>query len=59
MPIEIKKSRNPVKYEDAISIMEDRLKDIDQKKVDDFIRIIYQYITSRTPLSGKFIIAKG
>jgi len=31
----------------------------DQKKVDDFIRIIYQYITSRTPLSGKFIIAKG
>lgn len=31
----------------------------DQKKVDDFIRIIYQYITSRTPLSGKFVIAKG
>ena len=31
----------------------------DKKKVDDFIRIIYQYITSRTPLSGKFIIAKG
>tara|TARA_Y100000310_G_C20572866_1_gene758939 strand:- start:51 stop:1247 length:1197 start_codon:yes stop_codon:yes gene_type:complete len=30
-----------------------------QKKVDDFIRIIYQYITSRTPLSGKFVIAKG
>ena len=30
-----------------------------QKKVDDFIKIIYQYITSRTPLSGKFIIAKG
>ena len=31
----------------------------DKKKVDDFIRIIYQYITSRTPLSGKFVIAKG
>ena len=31
----------------------------DQKKVNDFIRIIYQYITSRTPLSGKFVIAKG
>ena len=31
----------------------------DQKKVDDFIKIIYQYITSRTPLSGKFVIAKG
>ena len=31
----------------------------DKKKVDDFIRIIYQYITPRTPLSGKFVIAKG
>ena len=31
----------------------------DKKNVDDFIRIIYQYITSRTPLSGKFVIAKG
>ena len=31
----------------------------DKKKVDDFIRIIFQYITSRTPLSGKFVIAKG
>ena len=31
----------------------------DKKKVDDVIRIIYQYITSRTPLSGKFVIAKG
>jgi len=30
----------------------------DKRKVDDFIRIIYQYITSRTPLSGKFVIAK-
>ena len=30
----------------------------DIKKVDDFIRIIYQYITSRTPLSGRFVIAK-
>ena len=31
----------------------------DKKKVDAFIRIIFQYITSRTPLSGKFVIAKG
>ena len=31
----------------------------DKKRVDDFIRIIFQYITSRTPLSGKFVIAKG
>ena len=37
MTIEIKKSQNPVKYEDAISFMEDRLKSIDLKKVDDLI----------------------
>jgi len=40
MPIEIKKSQNPVKYEDAISFMEDRLKDIDLKKVDDLIWVL-------------------
>ena len=40
MPIEIKKSQNPVKYEDAISFMEDRLKEIDLKKVDDLIWVL-------------------
>ena len=40
MTIEIKKSQNPVKYEDAISFMEDRLKDIDLKKVDDLIWVL-------------------
>ena len=40
MPIEIKKSQNPVKYEDAISFMEDRLKDIHLKKVDDLIWVL-------------------
>ena len=40
MPIEIKKSQNPVKYQDAISFMEDRLKDIDLKKVDDLIWVL-------------------
>ena len=40
MPIEIKKSQNPVKYEDAISFMEDRLKDINLKKVDDLIWVL-------------------
>ena len=40
MNIEIKKSQNPVKYEDAISFMEDRLKDIDLKKVDDLIWVL-------------------
>ena len=37
MNIEIKKSQKPVKYDDAISFMENRLKEIDQKKVNDLI----------------------
>ena len=37
MSIEIKKSQKPVKYDDAISFMENRLKEIDQKKVNDLI----------------------
>ena len=40
MTIEIKKSQNPVKYEDAISFMENRLKDIDLKRVDDLIWVL-------------------
>ena len=40
MPIEIKKSQNPVKYNEAISFMEDRLRDIDLKKVDDLIWVL-------------------
>ena len=40
MTIEIKKSQNPVKYEDAISFMEDRLKNIDLKKVNDLIWVL-------------------
>ena len=37
MNIEIKKSQKPVKYDDAISFMENRLREIDQKKVNDLI----------------------
>ena len=37
MNIEIKKSQKPIKYDDAISFMENRLKEIDQKKVNDLI----------------------
>ena len=37
MTIEIKKSQKPVKYDDAISFMENRLREIDQKKVNDLI----------------------
>ncbi len=37
MNIEIKKSKNPIKYEDAIEFMERRLRDIDQEKSNDLI----------------------
>ena len=40
MNIEIKKSKNPVKYEDAIRLMEKRLIDIIQKKSEDLIWIL-------------------
>jgi hypothetical protein len=33
-------------------------KDNRQDKANQFLRLIYEYITSRTPLSGKFVIAK-
>jgi lipoyl(octanoyl) transferase len=61
MPIEIKKSQNPVKYEDAISFMEDRLKDIDLKKVDDLIWVLeHNHIyTSGTSYKENEIIDKS
>ncbi len=37
MNIEIKKSKKPVKYQDAVKFMEQRLKNISQKKSDDLI----------------------
>ena len=37
MNIEIKKSKNPVKYRDAIEFMERRLREIDQEKSNDLI----------------------
>ena len=61
MNIEIKKSQNPVKYEDAISFMEDRLKDIDLKKVDDLIWVLeHDHIyTSGTSYNENEIIDKS
>ena len=61
MPIEIKKSQNPVKYQDAISFMEDRLKDIDLKKVDDLIWVLeHAHIyTSGTSYNENEIIDKS
>ena len=40
MTIEIKKSQKPVKYVDALKLMEKRLLDIDKKKSDDLIWIL-------------------
>ena len=40
MNIEIKKSQKPVKYEDAIDLMEKRLVEIDQNKSNDLIWIL-------------------
>ena len=61
MTIEIKKSQNPVKYEDAISFMEDRLKEIDLKKVDDLIWVLeHNHIyTSGTSYNENEIIDKS
>ena len=61
MPIEIKKSQNPVKYEDAISFMEDRLKEIDLKKVDDLIWVLeHDHIyTSGTSYNENEIVDKS
>ena len=61
MTIEIKKSQNPVKYKEAISFMEDRLKDIDLKKVDDLIWVLeHDHIyTSGTSYNENEIIDKS
>src|SRR6056300_1190340 len=40
MNIEIKKSQKPVKYEDALSFMEQRLSEINEKKNGDLIWIL-------------------
>ena len=40
MNIEIKKSQKPVKYEDAIGFMENRLSEIDKKNSNDLIWIL-------------------
>ena len=40
MNIEIKKSQKPVKYADAIDLMEKRLKEIDKKISNDLIWIL-------------------
>ena len=61
MNIEIKKSQKPVKYHDAISFMENRLKEIDQKKVNDLIWTLeHDHIyTSGTSYNESEIIDKS
>ena len=61
MNIEIKKSQKPVKYDDAISFMENRLREIDQKKVNDLIWTLeHDHIyTSGTSYNESEIIDKS
>ena len=40
MNIEIKKSKKPVKYTDALKVMENRLTDVNQKKANDLVWIL-------------------
>ena len=40
MKIEIKKSKKPIKYEDAIHFMESRLNDLNEKNGDELIWIL-------------------
>ena len=40
MDIEIKKSKNPVKYDEALKLMEIKLIDIDKNNSNDFIWVL-------------------
>ena len=40
MNIEIKKSKNPIKYEDAIRLMEERVIDLNENKSNELIWIL-------------------
>jgi len=61
MNIEIKKSKKPVKYTDAVKFMEERLIKIDQKKSNDLIWILEHedLYTAGTSYSEKEILDKS
>ena len=61
MSIEIKKSQKPVKYEDAIGFMENRLSEIDKKKSNDLIWILEhkELYTAGTSSSENDILDKS
>ena len=61
MSIEIKKSQKPVKYEDAIGFMENRLSEIDKKNSNDLIWILehQELYTAGTSSSENDILDKS
>ena len=61
MTIEIKKSQNPVKYEDAITFMEKRLHEISEKNSNNLIWILEheEIYTAGTSYNEKEIIDKS
>ena len=61
MKIEIKKSQNPVKYEDAITFMEKRLHEISEKNSNNLIWILEheEIYTAGTSYNEKEIIDKS
>ncbi len=61
MNIEIKKSQNPVKYEDAITFMENRLHEISEKNSNNLIWILEheEIYTAGTSYNEKEIIDKS
>jgi len=61
MNIEIKKSQNPVKYEDAITFMEKRLHEISEKKSNNLVWILEheEIYTAGTSYNEKEIIDKS
>ena len=61
MSIEIKKSQNPVKYEDAITLMEKRLHEISEKNSNNLIWILEheEIYTAGTSYNEKEIIDKS
>ena len=61
MNIEIKKSKNPIKYEDALKLMETRLNEINEKKNNELIWILQhdEIYTAGTSYSEDEIIDKS
>ena len=53
MKIEIKKSKNPIKYEDAIHFMEVRLNDLNEKRGNELIWILEHYEVYTAGTSSK------